>query len=61
MKNEILNEELRKANKGLQNAHRILELAIINIDAQDEDYYFQAVNRYAELVNDLQKQIKKLK
>lgn len=61
MKTQMLNEQLKKANKGLENAHLYLSKAIRNNDADNENYYFEAVSRYAEMVNSLQKQIIKIK
>lgn len=61
MKAQFLNEQLKKANKGLQNSHFYLSKAINDNDANNENYYFEAVNRYADIVNSIQKQIKKLK
>ena len=42
MKTQILNEQLKKANKGLENAHLYLSKAINNNDADNENYYFEA-------------------
>ena len=58
---KALDEQLRKANKGLENAHLYLSKAISNNDADNENYYFEAVSRYAEMVNSLQKQLIKIK
>lgn len=50
--------ELEKAKKGLENAHKYLQKAIDKNDAQDENYYFDAVFRYAELVARLEEESK---
>ena len=55
---KALDEQLRKANKGLENAHFYLSKAISNNDAENENYYFEAVWRYAERVDKLLTQIK---
>lgn len=57
MKAEMI-KKLNAAKKGLENAHKYLQQAISKNDAENENYYFAAVWRYTEIVNDLQKKLK---
>jgi hypothetical protein len=50
--------ELEKAKLALANAHKYLKKAIDQKDAQNETYYFDAVFRYSELVDKLERQEK---
>jgi hypothetical protein len=51
--------ELDKAQTGLKNAHSFLQKAIDKNDIQNETYFFEAVFRYSELVDKLERQEKK--
>ena len=57
----IITKKLNQAKKGLQNAHLYLQKAIEKNDAEDENYYFEAVFRWSEMVNKLEIQLIKLK
>jgi cellobiose-specific phosphotransferase system component IIA len=56
---KTLTEQLNSAKKGLQNAHLYLQKAIEKNDAENETYYFEAVFRYSEKVDKLEKQLSK--
>ena len=59
MKTQELSKQLKLAKKGLTNAHKYLAMAIAYNIPEDESYYFDAVLRYAEMVNDLEIKLKK--
>jgi dsDNA-specific endonuclease/ATPase MutS2 len=48
--------ELDKVKTGLKNAHSFLQKAIDENDTQNETYFFEAVFRYSELVDKLERQ-----
>jgi hypothetical protein len=56
----IITRKLNQAKKGLENAHMYLVKAIEKNDAQDENYYFEAVSRWSEMVNKLEIELIKL-
>jgi hypothetical protein len=57
----IITKKLNLAKKALNTAHLYLQKAIEKNDAQDENFYFEAVSRWSEMVNKLEIQLIKLK